>query len=602
MTIHTKAEKEVFTVTKLVYGSTVQNPRAYHVVTTAAGFGNEWQARIHYYWFRKQREECLRGDGCDMGGFTRVLHTGKADALMDEVPTVVVDPLPSAMAADYIVLNRPYALQQWVERTSLPEKYFVMCETDHLFLRPMPNFMNGESQGAALFTYIVPWDFPKIVRKFIGDVSDEEIHKVPQIGNSPTFISREEFKALVPVWYNTTMEIFTDTESRNAWNWVLEMYGYSLATYRTGQHKNMVVVPNMLAHPPFDKEEVDAEGRPYYILHLTYPVWFDKDGNQTDPSTGGNVTWHFEKREYEYVAPPRGLLLPPPNAHNNLVRLMISMINEATDNIPCWDDYHATGKIRKCHQHSHLELATETQALQSAASPVAAAAQSPVAAVAQSPEAAAQSPLAAAAQSPLAAAAQSPLAAVAQSPVAAVAQSPVAAAAQSPVAAAAQSPVAAAAQSPVAAAAQSPVAAASSPVAAVESPVASAAVSPAAITDASPVAALASPTAEASPVAVVAGGTQATVANAGAAQGAADSAASSAAQGAAAAGVQGGASAGGGEAQAGGAQAAGSAGAGASTGQASGLGAGEPQAVGATVVGTAGTTGTSTGGEAKATA
>lgn len=53
-----------------------------------------------------------------------------------------------------------------------------MCEADHLFLRPMPNLMNGESQGAAFFSYIVPWDYSNIVRKFIGNVSDEEVHKV----------------------------------------------------------------------------------------------------------------------------------------------------------------------------------------------------------------------------------------------------------------------------------------------------------------------------------------------------------------------------------------------------------------------------------------
>ncbi|KAG2489813.1 hypothetical protein HYH03_011762 [Edaphochlamys debaryana] len=294
-----------------------------------------------------------------MGGFTRVLHSGKADDLMDEIPTVVVDPLPESISkgTSYIVLNRPYAFMEWLNRVSIPEKYFVMGEADHLFLRPMPNFMNGESQGAALFTYIVPWDFPNIVRKFIGNVSDEEIHKVPQIGNSPTFVSREEFKTLVPVWYNTTLEIFEDDEAHKAWNWVLEMYAYTLATYRTGQHKNMVVVPNMLAHPPFDKEEVDYQGRPLYLLHLTYPCRYDKDGNMTEKED--QVVWEFDKRKYSQKPPPRNLPMPPPIVKNNLVRLIVSMINEATENIPCWDDYHATSKVTKCNAHSD-GLATAT--------------------------------------------------------------------------------------------------------------------------------------------------------------------------------------------------------------------------------------------------
>ena len=36
------------------------------------------------------------------------------------------------------------------------------------------------------------------------------------------------------------------------------------------------IVPNMLAHPPWDKTELDREGRPFYLLHLTYPCRYDK--------------------------------------------------------------------------------------------------------------------------------------------------------------------------------------------------------------------------------------------------------------------------------------------------------------------------------------
>ncbi|GLC53212.1 hypothetical protein PLESTB_000720300 [Pleodorina starrii] len=346
-------DTKTVTVTKLVYGSTVQNHRAYHVVTTAAGFSNHWQARIHYYWYKKQRDACLREAVCDMGGFTRLLHSGKADDLMDEIPTVVVDPLPPSVSKNttYIVLNRPYAFIEWINRISIPEKYFVMCETDHLFMRPMPNLMNGDSQGAALFSYIVPWNYPAVVRKFIGNVSDEEVHRVPQIGNSPTFVSVEEFRALAPIWYNTTIDIYEDKEAHDAWNWVLEMYAYSLATYRAGQHVNMKVHPNMLAHPPFDKEEVDFEGRPFYLLHLTYPCRFDKDGNMTDNSTLAAYT--FDKRDYSVKPPARNLPEPPPFVQNNLVRLIVAMVNEATENIPCWDDYVATSKVTKCNQHKH---------------------------------------------------------------------------------------------------------------------------------------------------------------------------------------------------------------------------------------------------------
>ena len=63
-----------------------------------------WQTRVHYYHFLKQKaacEEAARRDkkrgGCDMGGWTRLLHSGEADDLMDELPTFLADPLPESV-------------------------------------------------------------------------------------------------------------------------------------------------------------------------------------------------------------------------------------------------------------------------------------------------------------------------------------------------------------------------------------------------------------------------------------------------------------------------------------------------------------------------
>ncbi len=45
--------------------------------------------------FLKQKAICeqQQGDACEMGGFTRLLHSGQADDLMDEIPTFVAQPL-----------------------------------------------------------------------------------------------------------------------------------------------------------------------------------------------------------------------------------------------------------------------------------------------------------------------------------------------------------------------------------------------------------------------------------------------------------------------------------------------------------------------------
>ncbi|GAX78872.1 hypothetical protein CEUSTIGMA_g6311.t1 [Chlamydomonas eustigma] len=317
----------------------IHNSRKFHVLTTCQGFANQWQIRIHYYWYKRQRERCEASGACDMGGFTRILHSGQPDDLMDEVPTLVVDKLPDAALKDsfYVVLNRPFAFQQWLKKVSIPERYVLMAEADHLFLRPMPNMMAGEAPGAALFTYINPDQYGSIVRKFVGDVSDEEVKKIPRIGNSPTMLSVEDLRSLASVWYTVTMGIFNDDEAHKAWNWVLEMYGYALATYMQKQHVGLKTYENFLAHPPWDKKEVTEKGEPFYLLHLTYPMKYNASGGLTEKDE--EIVWKFDKRLYMENPPPRNLAQPPETVKSDLARLIISMFNEATDTIPCWDRY-----------------------------------------------------------------------------------------------------------------------------------------------------------------------------------------------------------------------------------------------------------------------
>ena len=40
------------------------------------------------------KAQCKAAGKCDMAGFTRVLHSGQPDDLMDEIPTFVATPLP----------------------------------------------------------------------------------------------------------------------------------------------------------------------------------------------------------------------------------------------------------------------------------------------------------------------------------------------------------------------------------------------------------------------------------------------------------------------------------------------------------------------------
>lgn len=111
--------------------------------------------------YLKRKQECEQqlGDACEMGGFTRLLHSGEADDLMDEVPTFVAQPLPNSVVEHeaYPVLNRPYAFLQWIQHTNITEEFILMSEPDHIFLRPIPNLMRKDAWPAAYpFFYIEP--------------------------------------------------------------------------------------------------------------------------------------------------------------------------------------------------------------------------------------------------------------------------------------------------------------------------------------------------------------------------------------------------------------------------------------------------------------
>lgn len=68
--------------------------KLFHVALTSTDAPySKWQCRIMYYWYKKVRDM----PESEMGGFTRVLHSGNPDDLMKEIPTLVVDPLPTGL-------------------------------------------------------------------------------------------------------------------------------------------------------------------------------------------------------------------------------------------------------------------------------------------------------------------------------------------------------------------------------------------------------------------------------------------------------------------------------------------------------------------------
>ena len=313
--------------------------RTFHVVISAQGSATHWQSRIHYYFYKKIKKQCAKNGKCEMGGFTRILHSGEPDELMDEIPTFVAKELPPEHPHHgYIVLNRPYAFLQWIQKVKIPEKYVLMCEPDHLWLKPMPNLMKGHKPAAFPFFYIEPTkkNFLPITERFVGPLeSVKEKEQLAPIGSSPTMLTWNDLEKVVPIWFNLSIAIHNDEEAVKEWGWVQEMYAFTLSMYKAGI-RDIGLHLEMMSQPPYD-----TILEKYYILHYTYGMDYDLDGKFTPGKYG---EWRFDKRSYASLPPPRHLSPPPDGMKNDLVRHLIKSMNEATDTIPGWDEFAKTGK------------------------------------------------------------------------------------------------------------------------------------------------------------------------------------------------------------------------------------------------------------------
>ncbi|MCD7472738.1 Hydroxyproline O-arabinosyltransferase 1 [Datura stramonium] len=296
--------------------------RLFHTaVTSGDSVYNTWQTRIMYYWFKKFKDE----PNSEMGGFTRILHSGKPDRFMDEIPTFVAQPLPSGMDQGYIVLNRPWAFVQWLQQAQIEEDYILMAEPDHIIVKPIPNLASTDGLGAAFpFFYIEPNKYESVLRKFFPE-EEGPITDIDPIGNSPVIVGKEALKKIAPTWMNVSLAMKKDPEADKAFGWVLEMYAYAVssALHKVGNvlHKEFMI------QPPWDTKIGEA-----FIIHYTYGCDYDMKGNMTPGKFG---EWRFDKRSYSDKWPPKNLTLPPPGVSESVVTL-IKMVNEATANIPNW--------------------------------------------------------------------------------------------------------------------------------------------------------------------------------------------------------------------------------------------------------------------------
>ncbi|KAL6898042.1 hypothetical protein ACP4OV_006638 [Aristida adscensionis] len=301
--------------------------RAFHTAVTASGsVYNTWQCRVMYYWFKEARR--ARGGG-EMGGFTRILHSGSPDEFVDEIPTFVADPLPEGTDQGYIVLNRPWAFVQWLQKADIQEEYILMAEPDHIIVKPIPNLSRDGRAAAFPFFYIEPTKYESVLRKFFPK-DKGPITKIDPIGNSPVIVEKESLARIAPTWMNISIAMKKDPEADKAFGWVLEMYAYAVASALHGVGN--ILRKDFMIQPPWDLDVGNA-----FIIHYTYGCDYDMKGKLTYGTIG---EWRFDKRSYDSKPPPRNLPLPPKGVPQSVVTL-VKMVNEATANIPNWESYGA---------------------------------------------------------------------------------------------------------------------------------------------------------------------------------------------------------------------------------------------------------------------
>ncbi|XVF89363.1 hypothetical protein PTKIN_Ptkin19aG0124400 [Pterospermum kingtungense] len=302
------------------YGSTAKKRLFHTAVTASDSVYNTWQCRVMYYWFKKHKN----GPNSGMGGFTRILHSGKPDKYMDEIPTFIAQPLPAGMDQGYIVLNRPWAFVQWLQKADIKEDYILMAEPDHIIVKPIPN-LSKDGLGAAFpFFYIEPKKYESVLRKFFPK-DKGPITNIDPIGNSPVIVGKDSLKKIAPTWMNVSLAMKKDPETDKAFGWVLEMYAYAVSSALHGVGN--ILYKDFMIQPPWDTEIGNK-----FIIHYTYGCDYDLKGRLTYGKVG---EWRFDKRSFDRVAPPRNLPLPPSGVPQSVVTL-VKMVNEATSNIPNW--------------------------------------------------------------------------------------------------------------------------------------------------------------------------------------------------------------------------------------------------------------------------
>lgn len=347
-------------------------PKCLHTVLTSSGNAYmNWQTRVMYATYKKHAST----PGSILKAFTRVLHRGRDDELMFEVPTMRFDPNQAKCDnwCDYPVADRSLAIAQWSKTTDANRcSHVMMVETDYVYVKSPPASIlkpRGEAVGFE-YSYIGPKEpnMLRVLREYLNEVPHEQVPShhparsasvaLPRTGNAPSCLAAEDLRVVAPLWAEFVRRTETPEETRKALGWLRDMYAYDAAILVAGVEHAIAGAPRspLMAQPPADDAGAkDAETGAFsfeaFLLHYTWgPEIYDARENKL---------WVFDKRAYgggQYQKGPYELTrLPDPPAWDPaaglqlqtffqpraltesklaLVKIMIDEINAAVDELP----------------------------------------------------------------------------------------------------------------------------------------------------------------------------------------------------------------------------------------------------------------------------
>ena len=261
-------------------------PKCLHTIMTSNGnVYMNWQSRVMYASYLKHAST----EGSIMKAFTRILHKGRHDELMHEIPTMRFNPVQSKCDGwcDYPVADRSQAVAQWLETADSERcSHVVMVETDHIIVKtPSPSILlpQGEAMGFR-FGYMNPvhailkQNYPQY---FQGGKT------MPPTGNAPSVVNTVDLRKIAPLWARFVNETEEPEAVRKELGWVRDMYAYDLAALASGIEHRLAVNPEslLMAQPPADSQLGNA-----FILHYT---WGSEIYDKND-----KFLWKWDKRAY----------------------------------------------------------------------------------------------------------------------------------------------------------------------------------------------------------------------------------------------------------------------------------------------------------------